>query len=105
MSSTDNRAERFEAFFDKLSAVARKDGGYFPRELGAGSYYVTREADPAQYVQDLDMSDLAELLRKRWTERPEFAALIPELVRLYEENPPREDDERGDVSPFIYEMF
>ncbi len=104
---TESRQAAFAAFFDKLSKAATSRGkSYFPAgpDAGQASYYVPR-ADAGNYVSEFESARFEQVLRTRWASDPELLDLIPDLVALFEVTTLDDGDERGDVSPFIYEMF
>lgn len=107
MSSTDSQQAAFAAFFDKLSKAATSSGAsYFPTGSDAqlASYYVQR-SDAGNHVSDFEPARFEQILRARWAANPELLDLIPDLAALYKGATLDDRDERGDVSPFIYEMF
>jgi len=91
-----------------LSELARERGvEFFP--LGSDktleSYYTERQ-DEADYIHEIDSTNLAEELRSLWSngDLPELAEIADELINfatLLQEK----ESEPEDVSPFIYAMF
>jgi len=120
MSSTDPKrfAAKAKAFFERrlmpaARALRSRQGEPFPRgfDPAATTYYERRAKatmEPADFeLPSIDSPQaLALALERFWKERslPELARLAPDLADLAAEVR-ADDEESGEVSPFIYQMF
>ena len=101
-----------DAFFkDRLTPAAealRKRGvRFFPPapDAEADTYFESRDPN-APLIVEIDLDDAAALLAQMWAAQdlPELADLAAELVELAK-SLKQEEQDSGDISPFIYEMF
>ena len=120
MSSTDAKrfAAKAKAFFERrlmpaAHALRARRGEPFPRtfDYAAATYYERRAKatmEPADFeLPSIDSPQaLSAALERFWKERssPELARLAPDLAELAQEVRAGEEDS-GEVSPFIYQMF
>lgn len=110
--SSEQIEKRLSEFYRErlvtLADLARDRGTEFFQRAADDSYvtYYTERGDEANYIHEIDFSDLAAELKSLWAngdlpELTEVADELTEFATLLQEK----EAEPDDVSPFIYAMF
>jgi hypothetical protein len=105
----DKQLERFfREVLVPLAETARKNGvEFFPLGPGAtGSSYYSECGEKRTYLHGVELSNLENEVEQLWEtgDFPELASIagkIAEFSELLKEN----EDEKDEISPFIYAMF
>ena len=114
MNLTEEEKERrLRSFYAErllpLAAIARERGvEMFPLSPAEAeeSYYRERDTEGC-YVHEINAEEMAAQLKElmRVDGLPELEALAEPLISLAADLQAQEEEDAGDVSPFIYAMF